>query len=140
MLVSNINELFRHFIISTFLHMSYKRTELVEFDMNHMLQPNLLIGIQGKRRSGKSILIKDIFNQCRDISLINVISLTEKMNPFYEYINNINAHINIHHKYSEDFLLKILLRQKVIGEQSLLVLDDALSSHTYDNVLQSIFD
>tara|TARA_Y100000310_G_scaffold300606_1_gene336419 strand:+ start:436 stop:1197 length:762 start_codon:yes stop_codon:yes gene_type:complete len=81
----------------------------------------------GKRRSGKSFLIRDLLFHHRDIPIGTVISGTESMNKFY---GNLIPSLFIHHDYNPMIVKNALERQKTVIRQNIrdtrafLLLDD----------------
>ncbi len=81
---------------------------LRKFDLN-MIQDDSMVVAIGRRRTGKSIVIKDLMFQNRDIPFGNVISGTEEANQFY---GDFVPKTYIYNKYSHDIILNIIKRQK----------------------------
>jgi len=97
----------------------------------------------GKRRSGKSICIKDILYYHQDIPIGTIISPTESSNSFFE---SIVPSLFIHDEYTPPLLENVVKRQKMmmkkvrseeakygrstVDPRSFLVLDDCL----FDNI------
>jgi hypothetical protein len=80
-----------------------------QFDINSLM-PDATILILGKRRSGKSILLKDIFYHHKQISSGVVFSGTETANPFFsEFIPD----SFIYNKYDANIINKLINRQKI---------------------------
>lgn len=100
-----------------------------QFDMKK-IQKDSSIVLLGKRRTGKSFLVKDILYNHKDIPLGMVISRTEHLNAFYsDFIPN----MFIYSKYEPQMLDKLFARQeRAINENwqdpcVFLLFDDCLS-------------
>lgn len=103
----------------------------------------------GKRRTGKSFLVKDVLYYHRDLPLGTIISGTESANKFYSYLL---PSIFIHDEVNPCLLDSIMKRQKKlkkkieagdtsIDPRSFLILDDCLYDHTWikDKNIRSLF-
>lgn len=85
-----------------------KKLELKKFNMKTMLTDSTVLVI-GRRRSGKSFLIRDIFFHKQNIPLGIVFSGTEAASPFFgEFIPD----SLIHSEYSPELMDSIFTKQK----------------------------
>ena len=114
---------------------------LKKFDMNSIGKGSICVML-GKRRTGKSVLTKDLLYYKQDIPIGTVISATENANKFY---SSIVPPLFIHDEYSPEIIANTVKRQKLVidkmNEQetqfgksnidpfSFIILDDCL----YDN-------
>lgn len=110
---------------------------LKKFDISNIGDDSVIVFI-GKRRTGKSFLVRDLLYYHRDIPISTVISGTEAANKFY---GNIFPSMFIHDEYTPLLIEKVLRRQKQIKKKmssnecndiesrAILILDDCL----YDN-------
>jgi hypothetical protein len=112
-----------------------------KFDMKMIPQDAVVIFI-GRRRTGKSTLVKDLLFQHRDMPIGTVISGTEESNDFYK---KMIPPIFIHGEYSPIIIANFCKRQKMVSlrvkeemdrfgqsrtdPKSFLIMDDCL----YDN-------
>jgi hypothetical protein len=103
------------------------------------ITPFAAMCVIGSRGSGKSILIRDMLYQHRDITTV-IIAPTDRMNGFYsEFVPS----LYVHYEYSSELLTKIFKRQmdlieknkqrvaagkKSIDDRLFLVMDDCLAS------------
>lgn len=88
--------------------------ELRKFDITKIADDTVVVLI-GKRRSGKSTMIKDIMYYHRDIPVGTVISGTESDNCFY---GDMVPKLFIHDEYKPEIVENILKRQKEIIKKS----------------------
>jgi hypothetical protein len=127
--------------------------KLKKFDMKKITKDNV-IAMLGRRRTGKSTLVKDILYHVRSIPVGTVICPTEEVNEFY---STIIPPIFIHAEYSTAVLGKFVERQKFItrkhvkeigkyGRSSIdphafIILDDCVydDSWTRDNFIRFLF-
>lgn len=109
------------------------------------------VAVIGKRKSGKSVLLRDLLYHFRDIPIGTVISPTEKLNKNY---SRIVPPIFIHDAYRDDIVDKVLKRQRVVIENmakdpnfadvdpyAFLLLDDCMFDDDWQkaNVMKEIF-
>ncbi|KAG1675474.1 hypothetical protein FOA52_001773 [Chlamydomonas sp. UWO 241] len=106
----------------------------VRFDITSITSDSVIVFI-GKRRTGKSFMVKDLLYFHRDIPIGTVISGTESASPFY---CNIMPSVFIHDEYSPQLLDRAVSRQKkirsmmerkkidTIDSRALCLLDDCL--------------
>jgi hypothetical protein len=115
---------------------------LKRFDITEIRYDNVIV-LVGRRKSGKSIAIKDLMYYHQDIPLGTVISPTEGPNPFF---SDFVPSLFIHDDYTPELLENVVKRQKLtmkkvirekkqygretIDPRSFLILDDCL----YDNI------
>jgi hypothetical protein len=126
---------------------------LRQFDMRKIQQDAVCVFI-GRRRTGKSTLVRDLFHH-QDMPLGTVISGTEESNSFY---SKMIPPLFIHGEYSPLILANFVKRQKMImakimAEQSqgqmksrydprsLMILDDCMydDSWTHDKNIRYLF-
>jgi hypothetical protein len=86
---------------------------LKKFDMKSMPQDAVVVFI-GRRRTGKSTLVRDVLFHHRNIPLGTVISGTEESNSFY---GKIIPPLFIHGEYSPVILANFVKRQKLIMQR-----------------------
>lgn len=114
---------------------------LKKFDISKLSDDSVVVFI-GKRRTGKSFLLKDLLYHHKDIPIGTVISATESANRFY---GDIIPDLFIHDEYSAEVIGNFLKRQKKIkmkinrqkeekgysdiDPRAFLILDDCM----YDN-------
>ena len=98
-----------------------------KFDMKQNMPENPVVMICAKRRSGKSILIRDMLYHLRDrFDVVIVFSGTEMSNQFYSpYVPK----AFIYHTWDEDAVRRIISRQQTMlqsgqAKNVCLVLDD----------------
>lgn len=126
---------------------------LKKFDIASIQKGSVVLMI-GKRRCGKSEIVKNILHAKRNIPVGTVISGTEGANQFY---GKIVPSIFIHEEYSPEIIASSLKRQKLVvkkmndqikayGKSSIdpdafLILDDCLydPSWTKDTNMRSFF-
>lgn len=85
--------------------------DLKYFDMSN-IRPDSTIAIIAPRRSGKSVLVKDILYRLRDQFAYGIIvSTTEELNRFYQ---DFVPDTFIYHEYDPQRIAKIIERQKQI--------------------------
>lgn len=85
-----------------------KKLELDKFQMKKIL-PDSIVLVIGKRRSGKSFLIRDLFYHRRNIPCGIIFSGTEDASPFF---SDFVPDAFIHSEYDSDLMKRILLNQK----------------------------
>ena len=122
------------------------------FDITSIPDDSVIVFL-GKRRTGKSWLVKDLLYYHRDIPIGTFISATEIANKFY---GNIVPSLFIHDEYTPNLIMNVCNRQKIIkkkmdriearsgapcniDKRALLIMDDCLydNSWVYDkNILQ----
>jgi hypothetical protein len=127
---------------------------LRKFDMRKIQQDAVCVFI-GRRRTGKSTLVRDLLYHHQDMPLGTVISGTEESNSFY---SKMIPPLFIHGEYSPLILANFVKRQKMImakimAEQaqgqmksrydprSLMILDDCMydDSWTHDKNIRYLF-
>lgn len=84
--------------------------ELKKFDITRVQDDNVVV-LLGKRKTGKSFLVRDIMYYHRDIPVGTVISGTESANCFY---GKMVPKLFIHDEYKPEIIDNILKRQKAI--------------------------
>lgn len=84
--------------------------ELKKFDISRVQDDNVVV-LLGKRKTGKSFLVRDIMYYHRDIPVGTVISGTESANCFY---GKMVPKLFIHDEYKPEIIENILKRQKAI--------------------------
>ena len=84
--------------------------ELKKFDITRIQDDNVVV-LLGKRKTGKSFLIKDIMYYHRDIPVGTVISGSESSNGFY---GKMVPSLFIHDEYKPEIIEKYLKRQKIM--------------------------
>ena len=87
--------------------------EIKKFDISRIRDDNVVV-LLGKRKTGKSFLIRDIMYYHRDIPVGTVISGTESANCFY---GKMVPKLFIHDEYKPDIVENILKRQKTITKK-----------------------
>jgi hypothetical protein len=126
---------------------------LRKFDMKMIPQDAVVVFI-GRRRTGKSTLLRDLLFHHKDMPLGTVISGTEESNSFF---GKIIPKLFIHGEYNPTILANYVKRQKVImarimkeqqgggtsriDPRSFLILDDCMydDSWTHDKNIRYIF-
>jgi len=122
-----------------------------KFDITSITDDSVIVFL-GKRRTGKSFLVKDLLYYHRDIPIGTIISATEIANTFY---GDIVPPVFIHDEYTQHLIHNVCMRQKIIkkkidkvvlrtgscniDKRTLLIMDDCLydNSWVYDkNILQ----
>lgn len=119
--------------------------KLKKFDMK-TVKPNSVLYFAAKRRSGKSVLMKDYLYHHRDVPVGCIISCTEEANPFY---SDFVPKLFIHDEYSPELLARYVKRQRMVAKmvkddvkqygesridpRSFLILDDALHDPSWKN-------
>ena len=119
--------------------------KLKKFDMR-TVKPNSVLYFAAKRRSGKSVLMKDYLYHHRDVPGGCIISCTEEANPFY---SDFVPKLFIHDEYSPELLARYVKRQRMVAKmvkddvkqygesridpRSFLILDDALHDPSWKN-------
>jgi len=132
-----------------------KNVSLKKFDMRKIPQDAVAVFI-GRRRTGKSTLLKDLLFHHQDMPLGTVISGTEESNGFY---SKMIPPIFIHGEYNPVILANFCKRQKMmmmkiqqeldqfpgqksrIDPRSFLILDDCMydDSWTHDKNIRYLF-
>lgn len=84
--------------------------ELKKFDITRIQDDNVIV-LLGKRKTGKSFLVRDIMYYHRDIPVGTVISGTESANSFY---GSMVPKLFIHDEYKPEIIDNVLKRQKTI--------------------------
>ena len=104
--------------------------------MDELGDDSVVVAI-GKRRTGKSVLVKDILYHKKSIPIGNVISATEQANAFFSYMI---PSLFIHDDWDPNIVENLLKRQKMIikkqkqnpkkfknvDSRAFLILDDCL--------------
>ena len=126
---------------------------LKKFDITSITDDSVCVFV-GKRRSGKSILVKDLLYYNRDIPIATVISGTECASPFY---TNIMPSMFLHDDYTPELVKTVLDRQRVIKKKmikeknkglklnidprAIFILDDCLHDNSWvrDTNIRSFF-
>ena len=84
--------------------------QLKKFNMDELGDDSVVVAI-GKRRTGKSVLVKDILYHKKSIPIGNVISATEQANAFFSYMI---PSLFIHDDWDPNIVENLLKRQKMI--------------------------
>jgi len=90
-----------------------KKLVLSKFDITS-ISDNAVVVFIGKRQTGKSILVKDLLFNKRDIPVGTIISGTEGANRFY---SKLLPKQFIHEEYEDEITDRVLKRQKKIVRQ-----------------------
>jgi hypothetical protein len=104
--------------------------DLKRFDMSK-IKPDSVCCFIASRRSGKSILVRDLLNHNRNIPAGVVMSKTDKLTHFYD---RFIPPVLIYDEYKPEILDRLFERQKKALEENwpnpyaFLILDDVLSS------------
>ena len=124
------------------LFLSEMQLKLKKFQMSYIPDDAVVVFI-GKRRTGKSLLLKDLLYYHQDIPVGTVISPTEACNRFY---SDIIPPLFIHDEFQSSIVQNVLKRQtKIINKiekkaepeyinadpRSFLVFDDCLYDNTW---------
>ena len=125
--------------------------ELKKFDISK-IEDDAVMAFIGRRRTGKSVIVKDILYHKRHIPFGTVISGTEEANRYY---SNFIPKTYIFHEYNGKIIDNVLRRQKnlmkkinsndtrykTVDPRLFLVLDDCLfdDSWTREKCMRSIF-
>ena len=130
-----------------------KNVSLKKFDMRKIQQDAVCVFI-GRRRTGKSTLVKDLLYHHQDMPLGTVISGTEESNGFY---SKMIPPIFIHGEFNPVILANFCKRQKMmmmkiqqdkeqgvqsrIDPRSFMILDDCMydDSWTHDKNIRYLF-
>lgn len=130
------------------------RMRFKKFDLKN-LKNHCTIALIAKRRSGKSVLVKDIMRTKNDIPSSVVISRTEKLNKCY---GNNMPDSYIYYNFDTDILSRIFKRQNRLIEDNnkrkknnkylkddrvLLIMDDCMSDKNWikdPNILELFFN
>lgn len=126
---------------------------LKRFDITSIPDDSVIVFL-GRRRTGKSFLVKDLLYYHRNIPIGTIISATEKANKFYSYIA---PSLFIHDEYTPSLINTVCKRQQIIRKKidkeivqsgaskidprTLLVMDDCLydNSWVYDKNIMQLF-
>ena len=84
--------------------------KLKKFDMS-MVEDDAVVVFIGKRKTGKSFLIRDLLHHKKSFPISTVISATENANGFY---SEIIPSIFIHNKFSDELVGNVLKRQELV--------------------------
>lgn len=115
-----------------------------KLDIRKIQDDSVMVFI-GKRRTGKSFLMRDILYHKRHIPAGIVISHTEKLSPFFQ---KFIPKMFIHHEYNSKILQDIFIRQQKAVDENwtiphcFLVMDDCLSDSknwSRDKSLKEVF-
>jgi hypothetical protein len=124
-----------------------------KFDMKSIPQDSVCIFI-GRRRTGKSTLVKDLLFHHRDMPLATVISGTEESQGFFK---KVIPPLFIHNEYNPVIMANFVKRQKLVmgkllkdkesgitsklDPRSFMILDDCMydDSWTYDKNISYMF-
>lgn len=127
--------------------------QLKMFDIKSISDDSVVVFI-GRRRTGKSFLVRDLLYYHQDMPIGTLISATEAANKFYA---NMIPGLFIHDEYTPDLIHNVVKRQKLItkkinkmiesGEKckidprAFLILDDCMFNNKwiYDKNIISIF-
>ena len=90
--------------------MTTQKVSIPAFDIKSLL-PDATILIIGRRRSGKSVLLKDIFYHHQEIPQAVVVSGSEEANPFF---SKFIPDSFIYNKYIPAKIQKVINRQKIL--------------------------
>jgi hypothetical protein len=122
-----------------------KEYNIKRFDIRKMPSDSTVVLI-GKRRTGKSFLMKDIlYHKRNSIPAGIVISKTERLSPFFQHFI---PGMYIHNEYDSKILQNIFIRQEKASKENwsnpfcFLVMDDCLSdskSWTKDKYIAEVF-
>ena len=126
--------------------MKNKKIAISKFDIKSIL-PDSTILILGKRRTGKSWLIRDIFYNHKEIPAGIIFSGTERANPFF---SDFIPDTYIHSEYDPELVKKILQYQQIKTKDNgknpsnnfFIVLDDMLNDAAKwkkDTTIKTIF-
>jgi hypothetical protein len=99
--------------------------QLKKFDMN-MIDDTSVVVFIGKRKTGKSFLIRDLLYHKRSFPIATVISATEGANCFY---SDMIPSIFIHTKFSDELVGNVLKRQEMIKAQNKVRKAKGMSVH-----------
>ena len=88
--------------------------QLNKFDMS-MIEDEAVVVLIGKRKSGKSFLIRDLLHSKSSFPIATVISSTESANGFY---SKMIPSIFIHNKFSDELVGNVLKRQNMVVGQN----------------------
>lgn len=125
--------------------------ELKKFDITSITDDSVVVFI-GKRRTGKSFLVRDLLYHHRDLPIGTLISATESANRFY---SDMIPSLFIHDEYTPEIIDNVVKRQKLIikkinkdkerygkcgiDPRAFLILDDCLFNNNWvrdKNVIQ----
>jgi hypothetical protein len=99
--------------MSSHIKMDAQSVKLRKFNMKDVLQDSVVVFI-GKRRTGKSTLVRDLLWHHRDLPMGTVISGTEESNSFY---GTIIPPMFIHGEYSPAVIANFVKRQQLITKK-----------------------
>jgi len=120
---------------------------LKKFNITSIASDSVVVFI-GKRRTGKSFLVKDLLYYHRDIPIGTIISGTENANKFYGYFV---PGMFLHDEYTPQLLNSVVKRQQLIKKKkekddkidtrAFMILDDCLydSSWVKDKNIRCLF-
>jgi len=86
---------------------------LKKFDMSKIPKGSV-IGLIGKRNTGKSFLVKDLLYYKRDVPIGTVISASEGSNKFY---SDMMPSLFVHEDYSPEVINNLVKRQKLVTKK-----------------------
>ncbi len=99
--------------MSSHARLDAQSVKLRKFNMKDVLQDSVVVFI-GKRRTGKSTLVRDLLWHHRDLPMGTVISGTEESNSFY---GSIIPPMFIHGEYSPAVIANFVKRQQLITKK-----------------------
>lgn len=125
--------------------------KLNPFDITSITDDSVVVFI-GKRRTGKSYLVRDVLYHNRDIPIGTLISATESANKYY---GDMIPSLFIHDEYTPELIENVVKRQKLIvkkvnkdvakhghskiDKRGFLILDDCLFNNAWvrdKNIIQ----
>jgi hypothetical protein len=127
--------------------------QLKKFDIKSITDDSVVVFI-GKRRTGKSFLVRDVLYHHKDVPIGTLISATESANKYY---SDMIPSLFIHDEYTASVVENVVKRQKIIikkinkekerngnckiDPRAFLILDDCLFDNTWvrDKNVISIF-
>lgn len=122
--------------------------QLKKFDITRIRDDKVVVLI-GKRKSGKTFIVKNILYQNRNTPVGTIISPTESANKFF---SNMVPSLFIHDEYTPELIANVMKRQKMVtkrynsGEtdidrRAFLIMDDCLYDNAWkkDKNIRSIF-
>jgi len=117
--------------------------QLKKFDITSITDDSVVVFI-GKRRTGKSFLVRDLLYHHRDIPIGTLISATEAANKYY---SDMIPSLFIHDEYTPEIIDNVVKRQKLIikkinkevdkhghskiDPRAFLILDDCLFNNSW---------
>lgn len=123
------------------------KIKLKKFDMKKLKDDSVVV-LLGKRRTGKSVLVKDILHSNKDIPCGVIISPTEEASPFFvDFV----PHIFLFPEYDKNIIGNVIKRQKKarkkfnrnpnIDPRAFLIMDDCLANDDWkkDKIIREVF-